>query len=102
MIASWSDAAQRAPHEGRVGAQRLVGDALEGGLDQRHRGEHVPLREPYLDVHASDLRRLRAVRLVVGSGNDPLHPPDERPLEPVDLFLSGEHVMRLLVLEDAA
>ena len=95
------DAREREAYRRRVHAESLLGDRLERDPNERHRREHVALREADPDVDAPDLPGLRVVRVVVRAGEDALHPRDHRPLEPFDLRLSREDGVGLLVLADA-
>jgi hypothetical protein len=69
--------------------------------DQRHRREHVALRQADAHVDPADRGGLVEVGLVVHAAKQALHPPNQRALQPADLRLAGEHGVGRLVLADA-
>lgn len=77
------------------------GDAHERHAHERHRGEHVPLRQPDADVHLADLRRLLEVRVVVHAGEEAIEPGLEGAVLTGELLLAAEHDEGVLVLADA-
>ena len=77
------------------------GDSSKLYPDERHRGEHVALGKPDLDVNAPNFLGVLVVALVVGAGQNAAHPALEGPLQPRDLVFAREDGVRGFMLANA-